>query len=324
MSGESAFVDQASIAVKAGTGGNGCRSIYTDMWNTRGFPDGGEGGWGADVVLRADRNLRTLLDFKYNRLFRGKHGGHGSSKNRRGADAPTVYVRVPRGTTVTDMATGCVLSVLEEDRQELVVAKGGRPGRGNRKGREATQGTPGEERQLLLDLVLLADVGVIGFPNAGKSTLITALTNATPEIASYPFTTKYPVLGVADEGPKAFVIADIPGLIEGSSHGRGLGDRFLRHVKRTKVLMHLVDMSGSEGRDPLEDYRVINRELKAYDTLVSKKTQVLVANKMDLDGAAKNLARFRKSVKKKIFPISALERTGLDVLLKTLREKVRE
>ncbi|MGE5308315.1 MAG: Obg family GTPase CgtA [Deltaproteobacteria bacterium] len=322
MAGGSPFVDQALIAVKAGRGGNGCRSFYTDMWNTRGFPDGGDGGRGADIILRADRNLRTLLDFKYNRHFQGRHGGHGSSKGKKGFEAPAVHVRVPVGTTVTDSGTGCILSVLDSDRQELIVARGGAGGRGNRKNREATQGGAGEERQVLLDLTLIADVGVIGFPNAGKSTLITALTNATPQIAAYPFTTKYPILGVAGKGADSFVIADIPGLIEGSSKGKGLGDRFLRHVNRTEVLLHLIDMGGSEGRDPLEDYRVINRELKAYDPALAKKPQVLAANKMDLEPAARNLARFKKAVRKKIFPISALERKGLDALLKALREKV--
>ncbi len=322
MREENAFVDQAQISVKAGRGGNGCSSFYTDMWNTRGFPDGGNGGDGADIVLKADRNLHTLLDFKYNRHFFGKHGGHGSSKGKKGEDARPVYVRVPIGTAVTDAATGCVLSRLDEDGREVVVAKGGTGGRGNRKNREATPGTAGEERQLVLDLILIADVGVIGFPNAGKSTLISAVTRATPKIAAYPFTTRYPILGVVGKGPDSFVIADIPGLIAGSAQGKGLGDRFLRHVERTKVLLHMIDMSGSEGRDPLEDYRVINAELKAYDPKVAKKPQIIAANKMDLEKSAGNLARFRKAVKKTVYPISALEHNGLDELVEALRKKV--
>lgn len=324
MKSESTFVDQARISVKAGRGGNGCSSTYTDMWNTRGFPDGGDGGRGGNIVLKADRNLRTLLDFKYNRHFQGKHGGHGSSKNATGATAPDVVIRVPVGTMVTDAVNECVLSRLDADQRELIVANGGKGGMGNRKGHDATPGRPGQERELILDLILIADVGVIGFPNAGKSTLISVMTKASPAIAAYPFTTKVPVLGVAGEGADSFVIADIPGLIEGSAQGKGLGDRFLRHVTRTKILLHLVDMSGSEGRDPLEDYRIINSELKQYNASVFRKPQIIAANKMDLEPAAKNLARFKKAVKKKIFPISALQRQGLDDLFDALRSKVRK
>lgn len=322
MSEENTFVDQARISVKAGRGGNGCRSFYTDMWNTRGFPDGGDGGSGADVMLAADRNLRTLLDFKYNRHFFGKHGGHGSSKGKKGFDAKTVVVRVPVGTAVTDDGTACVLSRLDADGQTLVVARGGRGGHGNRKNREATQGGAGEERNLLLDLTLIADVGVIGFPNAGKSTFISSVTKATPRIAAFPFTTKHPILGVAGKGHDSFVIADIPGLIEGSSKGRGLGDRFLRHIERTSVLLHIIDMAGSEGRDPVEDYRVINRELRDYDAKVARKPQIIAANKMDLPGSEANLARFRKAVRKTVYPISALEHSGLDSLIAALKKKV--
>ncbi|MCX5713667.1 MAG: Obg family GTPase CgtA [Candidatus Omnitrophica bacterium] len=244
------FIDSAKINVKGGNGGKGCRCFYRDKYTRQGIADGGDGGRGADVILRVDRNLRTLLDFHYNRHFRGQDGGHGSGKNKRGKNAPTVYVRVPAGTVVTDAVTGSVLRDLGD---EVTVARGGEGGRGNQHHAEVTLPEPGEERQLLLDLKLIADCGLIGFPNAGKSTLISSVSRARPEIAAYPFTTKAPILGVVGLDEGVFVIADIPGLIEGSSAGRGLGDRFLRHVERTKILVHLVDMAGVDGRDPLEE-----------------------------------------------------------------------
>jgi GTP-binding protein len=318
------FIDQATIFVKAGSGGKGCTSVYTDKYTRYGIPDGGDGGKGADVVLRADRNLRTLMDFQYNRHFTGAHGGHGSGKDKKGKDAEAVIVRVPCGTTVTDEATGCCLSDLDHDGQELIVAKGGQGGRGNRKNRTATEGAPGDERRVVLDLKLIADVGIVGFPNAGKSSLVTALSNARPQVAAYPFTTKTPTLGMVDSVEPHFVVADIPGLIKGSSEGKGLGDRFLRHVERTKILVHLIDMAGFEGRDPLEDYRVINAELKRFSPAVARKPQVVVANKMDLEGAQENLARFKARVKKKVFAVSALERTGLEGLIEALGKKIKE
>jgi len=316
------FVDQAKIQVKGGAGGKGCESYYTDMYTRRGIPDGGDGGNGAGIIIRADRNLRTLMDFAYKRHFFGAHGGHGSSKNKRGKDATDIVIRVPCGTIIKEEKTDCVLNDLDLDQEELLVARGGKGGMGNRKGRTATLGEPGEDKILILDLKLIADVGVVGFPNAGKSTLISSVTNAQPKIAAYPFTTKSPTLGMVGEGTDAFVIADIPGLIEGSARGKGLGDRFLRHVERTKILVHLVDMAGFEGRDPLEDYRIINQELKAYSPEVFKKTQIIVANKMDLDSASANLARFAKKIKKKIYPISALEKDGLEELIDAIREKL--
>jgi GTP-binding protein len=316
------FIDSVKINVKAGHGGKGCSSLYQDGWNMKGFPDGGDGGNGADIVLKADRNLSTLLDLRYKRHFFGAHGGHGSSKQQRGRNAEKVVARVPCGTVVKDAATDCVLGTLDHDGQTLTVAQGGRGGRGNRKHRQATAGEPGQERDLLLDLKIIADAGLVGFPNAGKSTLISAISNARPDIAAYPFTTKVPVLGAVGEGDEIFVVADIPGLIEGSSQGRGLGDKFLRHVERTKVLVHVLDMAGFEGRDPLEDYKTINKEIKNYSPELSKKAQVLVANKMDLPSAAENLARFRKRIRKKIIAVSALNREGLDDVIAAIRKKL--
>jgi GTP-binding protein len=316
------FIDSAKIYVKAGKGGKGCRSFYRDKYTRRGIPNGGNGGRGADIIIKTDRNLRTLLDFQYNRHFFGSHGGGGSSKNKKGKSAPSVVIRVPPGTTIKDAKTDCILRDLDQDQEEVVVAYGGRGGLGNQHRQTATDGQLGEEKELILDLKLIADVGVVGFPNVGKSTLISSISNARPLIAAYPFTTKSPVLGVVYSEDNSFVIADIPGLIEGSSQGKGLGDRFLRHVERTKILLHLIDMSASEGRDPVEDYRTINKELKIYSQEVYKKSQILVANKMDLEGTGKNLERFRKVINRKVYPISALKKEGLEELVEAISKRL--
>lgn len=316
------FVDQVRIVVKAGNGGNGCSSFYQDKFNMRGFPDGGDGGRGADIIVKADRNLRTLIDLQYKRHFIGTHGKHGSSKNQRGRDAEPVVIKVPCGTIIRDAGIECLLGELDIDGQELIVAHGGKGGRGNQNHRDATPGAPGEEKKLQFDLKLLADAGLVGFPNAGKSTIVSRISNATPKIAAYPFTTKTPTLGMVESDKGPFVVADIPGLIEGSSVGKGLGDRFLRHIERTRLLVHVIDMSGFEGRDPVEDYRVINRELKRYSAAVSGKPQVICANKMDLDGAWENLKRFRKAVRKKVYPVSALKKEGLEKLVEAIRKKI--
>jgi GTP-binding protein len=316
------FIDQAKIYVRGGSGGKGCQSFYRDKYTRRGIPDGGNGGKGADIIIKADRNLYTLLDFQYNQHFFGKHGQHGSGKNKKGKDAPDIVIHVPLGTTIKDIKTDCVLRDLDKDQQEIIVAGGGMGGRGNRPHNQATDGEPGEERQLLLDLKLIADVGVVGFPNSGKSTLISSISNAHPKIAAYPFTTKSPVLGVVDSGEKLFVVADIPGLIEGSSKGRGLGDRFLRHIERTRILIHLLDMSGTEGRDPIQDYKTINKELENYSKEVYKKPQIIAANKMDLEGANENLKRFKQVYRKKICPVSALKKEGLEDLIEAVKRKL--
>lgn len=316
------FIDQVKIYVKAGKGGRGCQSLYRDKYTRRGIPDGGDGGRGADIIIKADRNLYTLLDFRYKRHFSGQDGGHGSGKNKRGKDGQSVIIQVPVGTMVKDARTGCVLRDLDKDEEYIVVASGGRGGLGNRPRHQATEGEPGQGKELILDLKLIAEVGVVGFPNVGKSTLISALSNARPLIAAYPFTTKSPVLGVVNSPDKSFVIADIPGLIEGSSEGKGLGYEFLRHVERTKVLIHLIDMSGFEGRDPIEDYKKINKELKNYSREVYHKSQIIAANKMDLEGADSNLERFKIVVRKKAHPISALKKQGLEELIEAVAKKL--
>jgi len=316
------FIDSTKIHVRAGRGGKGCQSFYRDKYTRQGIPDGGRGGRGADIIVRADRNLRTLLDFKYNRHFSGAGGGNGSGKNKKGKDAPAVVIRVPPGTTVKDIKTDCLLRDLKEDQDEVKVVSGGKGGLGNRHHYQATEGEPGEEKELLLDLKLIADIGVVGFPNAGKSTLISSISNAHPKIAAYPFTTKSPVLGVVGPADSSFIVADIPGLIAGSSEGRGLGDKFLRHIERTKILVHLIDISGSEGRDPVEDYRIISRELKNYSQETYRKPQIIAGNKMDLEGAEENLERFKKVIKKRVYPISALRREGLEELIEAIRQRL--
>lgn len=316
------FIDTAKIYVKAGNGGKGCTSYYRDRHTRYGIPNGGDGGKGGDIIIRADRNLYTLIDFKYNRHFRGLRGGNGSGNNKKGKDAPALVIRVPVGLTVGDVKTGCLLRDLDKDQDEFIVAFGGSGGRGNQYKRLATEAGAGEEKELLLDLKLIADVGVVGFPNAGKSTLISNISGAHPKIAAYPFTTKTPVLGLVSYDGGSFVIADIPGLIEGSSAGRGLGDRFLRHIERTKILVHVVDISGFEGRDPVEDYKIINKELKSYSQEVYKKTKIIAANKMDLENSADNLVKFKKAIKKKAYPISALKKEGLEKLIEAIREKL--
>ncbi len=320
------FIDTAKISVKAGAGGNGCNSFFRDNRVERGKANGGDGGDGGHVVLRAEKSITTLLDFQYRRHFKAVSGRHGSSNNKAGGRGEDCLIRVPVGTLVTEAGTGCFLRDLATPGMEVVVARGGAGGRGNSRDREATPGLPGEERELLLNLKLIADVGLVGFPNAGKSTLISKVSNATPKIASYPFTTRAPQLGVVrrQEDDAEFTVADIPGLMAGAHEGRGLGDRFLKHVERTKVLVHIVDMAGVDGRDPVEDYDVINRELEAFSKDLAHKAQVLVANKMDLEAAAGNLKRFRQVVKRRIFEISALEGKGLEALLEEITESLSE
>ncbi len=319
------FIDQAKIHVKAGNGGNGCNSYFHDTRVEHGKPNGGDGGDGGDVIITSDPGIYTLLDFQYNRHFKAEGGKHGSSNDKSGARGQDCIIRVPVGTVVYDLATDCLVRDFNEPGLKVVVARGGKGGHGNNRKRDAESGEEGQELDLLLNLKLIADVGIVGFPNAGKSTLISKISNATPKIASYPFTTKAPTLGVVRDLDldSEFIVADIPGLIEGAHEGKGLGDRFLKHVERTKILIHLVDMAGVDGRNPCSDYEVINKELKAFSQELAKKKQILVANKMDLDAAKANMEVFKKRFKRKIFEISALESKGLEALLEEIVKNLK-
>jgi len=318
------FIDSAKIYIRAGSGGKGCQSFYRDKYTRRGIPDGGDGGRGADVVIVADKHLHTLLDFKFRSEFLAGAGGHGSGKKQKGRDAEALVIKVPCGTLIKDAQTLCLLRDLDVDGKAVTVAKGGAGGLGNRNKHEVTEAQPGEEKTLILDLKLIADVGLVGFPNSGKSTLISAISSAHPKVAAYPFTTKEPALGVVESDDFSFVVADIPGLIEGSHQGRGLGDKFLRHVERTRILVHLIDMGGVDGRSPLSDFKAINRELGLYSGGVSAKKQIIAVNKMDLTSAAANLREFKAKVRKKIYPISALEKQGLEDLIDAIRRELQK
>lgn len=319
------LIDKAKIFVKAGSGGNGCNSFYRDKYMRYPIPDGGDGGKGGDIIFRADKNLLTLLDFKYRQHFTALSGGHASSNKKKGKDAKDLIVLLPQGTTVTDSKTKCKLKDLLEDGETLRVARGGEGGKGNTHTKDELElkGKPGEEKELILDLKLIASVGLVGFPNSGKSTLISKLTCAKPKIASYPFTTKEPVLGMVKLKDYSFSIADIPGLIKDSHLGKGLGIQFLRHIERTEILVHLIDMAGVDGRNPIDDYHTINQELKFHSEDIFNKPRVLVANKMDLPQAKDNLKVFKSQIKQKIIPISALDSKGLGELLDAIESKLK-
>lgn len=325
------FVDRAEIIVKAGRGGNGCVSFRREKYIPRGGPDGGDGGRGGHVTLHATSQLMTLMDISSRREYVAGDGRHGMGKKRAGKSGEDLTIRVPTGTIVTDAETGRQLRDLKRDGQKLVVARGGRGGKGNvrfatptnRTPRTADPGEEGEQRRIRLDLKLIADIGIIGLPNAGKSTLLSRLSSARPKIASYPFTTLEPQLGIvegADFG--RMVMADIPGLIEGAHDGAGLGAEFLRHIERTRLLLHLVDMAPTYGLRPYEAYLAVREELRLYKPALFAKPQVLVANKMDLPGAADNLAEFKKDTGEDVHAISAATGDGLRALKAALFQRL--
>jgi len=314
------FVDEAKIYINGGHGGKGCRSFDRSLYFKHPKPNGGNGGHGGDVVVIADNKIHTLLDYKYQQHFSAPSGGHGGSNNKQGRDGQDCIIKVPLGTNVIDFETGYLLRDLEEHGQKVIVAKGGAGGTGNNNARVVGEGKPGEKRTLKLEVKLIADIGIVGFPNAGKSTLISCLTNARPKIASYPFTTKAPVLGNLEIDDTIMTIADLPGLIEGAHEGRGLGDRFLKHVEKTRILIHLIDISGVAS-EPIKNYQALNKELKFYSGALSAKKQIIVANKMDLPDSKNNLEEFKKVIKKRIYPISALEKRGIEELLKVIKKE---
>lgn len=329
------FVDQVKISLKAGDGGNGITAYRREKYVPFGGPAGGDGGKGASVIFEVDEGLRTLLDFRYQRHFKAKKGENGQSSNMHGRNAEDLILKVPPGTIIKNVETEEVLADLVEDGQRAVVAHGGRGGRGN--SRFATprnpapdfseNGEPGEELDVTLELKLLADVGLVGFPSVGKSTLLSIVSKAKPKIGAYHFTTIKPNLGVVSTSDqRSFVMADLPGLIEGASDGVGLGHQFLRHVERTKVIVHMIDMSGSEGRDPFNDYHVINQELINYQQRLEERPQIIVANKMDVPGAQDNLQKFEDSIAADIMviPVSTITRDNIDTLLYAIANKLEE
>lgn len=317
------FIDRAKIKVKAGDGGNGVTAFRREKFVPRGGPSGGDGGHGGDVWIESDEGLNTLLHLRYNPEHKAERGKHGEGSNRFGKNGEDTVVKVPVGTQVFDAESGDLKFDFTEAGQRFLAAKGGKGGWGNAHFATPTrrapkfhyQGRPGEEHELQLELKLIADVGLVGFPNAGKSTLISVISAAKPKIADYPFTTLEPNLGVVDMGDfKTFVVADIPGLIEGASEGAGLGDRFLRHVERTKVILHLVDVSSFSGREPVEDYEIINRELAAYNEDLAERPQIVVATKIDSLDDPDRLESLRKRAKKDRKPFFAISSvTGLGV-----------
>ncbi|MCT2537966.1 GTPase ObgE [Aquibacillus koreensis] len=327
------FVDQVKVYVKGGDGGNGLVAFRREKYVPMGGPAGGDGGNGGDVVFEVDEGLNTLMDFRYQRHFKAKRGENGMSKGQHGKNSEPMVLAVPPGTTVRDDETGEVLADLLEHGQQAVIARGGRGGRGNIRFATAKNpapelaenGEPGEERDIQIELKLIADVGLVGFPSVGKSTLLSVVSAARPKIADYHFTTLAPNLGVVEtEDQRSFVLADLPGLIEGAHEGVGLGHQFLRHVERTRVIVHVLDMAATEGRDPYEDFVKINKELEEYDQTLMERPQIIVANKMDLPEAEDQLEMFKEQLEEDypIYPISTFTRQGVRDLLFAIADKL--
>ena len=319
------FVDEVNIKLIAGNGGDGCTAFRREKYIEFGGPYGGNGGKGSDIIFKVDEGLRTLIDLRYNKIIKGDKGENGQGKNKNGRGAKDIVVKVPQGTIVTDLDTNIVICDLKNKDDEFVIAKGGRGGRGNTAFKTLSnpapnfseKGEPGEERNIKVEIKLLADVGLVGMPSVGKSTIISKISNSKPKIAEYHFTTINPNLGVVKTTDnRSFTVVDLPGLIEGASLGQGLGDKFLRHIERTRVIAHVIDMAGTEGRNPYEDYLKICKELNDFNENLLKKEQIIIANKMDMDSAKENLIEFKKKVKDiKIFEVSALENNGFEEVL---------
>lgn len=328
------FIDVAKIKVSAGKGGDGAVAWRREKYEPAGGPAGGDGGKGGSVLVTTDTGLHTLMDFRYQKVYQAENGENGRGKKQFGKDGESIVLRVPLGTLIKDQATGRVIADLKEKDQTVVLAQGGRGGKGNAKYTTSTRQAPsfaqagsmGESREVTLELKVLADVGLIGFPNVGKSTLLSVLSKARPKIADYHFTTLSPNLGVVPvKNGASFVMADIPGLIEGASQGVGLGHDFLKHIERTRMLVHVLDMSGHEGRDPLEDFETINRELKDYHEKLAEKPQLVFANKMDLPMSEDNLLRFKEKYKDlPVFAGSAATTKDLDQLVYAIVEELKD
>ncbi len=319
------FVDEVNIKVTAGSGGDGCTAFRREKYVELGGPFGGNGGRGSNIIFKVDEGLRTLVDLRYNKIIKGEKGQNGEGKNKNGKGAKDIVIKVPPGTIVRDNDTNLLICDLKKHDEECIVAKGGRGGRGNTAFRTQSnpapnfseKGEPGEQRNLKVELKLLADVGLVGLPSVGKSTIISKISNSKPKIAAYHFTTLSPNLGVVKtKDGRSYTVADLPGLIKGASLGEGLGDKFLKHIERTRVIAHVIDMSGFEGRDPYDDYETILKELKDFDEKLLKKENLIIANKMDMPSSKENLKEFKKKVKDvDIYEVSAINNEGLDKVL---------
>lgn len=328
------FIDELTVKVVAGKGGDGCTSFRREKCVPMGGPDGGNGGKGASIIFKVDQGLKTLIDLKYMKVIKGDKGVNGKGSNRSGAAADDVVIKVPEGTTIIDADTGLVIADLINHNDEVVVAEGGRGGRGNKA--FATQqepapkfseyGEPGEEKLIKCELKVLADVGLVGLPSVGKSTLLSMISASKPKIAAYHFTTLSPNLGLVKlKDSRSFVMADLPGLIEGASTGAGLGIKFLKHAMRTKVLAHVIDMGSFEGRNPIEDYETIRKEIDSYNEKLAKKREIVVANKMDLEGALENLSAFKEKYPDvEVIEISAINNDNVEKLIKRLADLLDE
>ena len=324
------FVDEVEVELIAGNGGNGCTAFRREKYVAMGGPFGGDGGRGGDIIFKADTGLNTLLDLRYQKIYRAEKGSNGEGKNKDGKNAEDLIVKVPLGTVVTDKETNEIIADLVKPGQEKIIARGGRGGRGNTSLRSKSNTCPtysengeeGEHKFIKVELKLLADVGLVGLPSVGKSTIISCLSEARPKIASYHFTTLKPNLGVVkSRSGKTFVLADLPGLIEGASLGAGLGDKFLKHIERTKVIAHVIDMAATEGRDPYEDYVLINKELADFNEKLLEKPQIIIANKKDVESFEENINKFKEKVKDiKIFEVSAAKNEGLQDVADYLSE----
>lgn len=323
------FIDEVNLKLIAGKGGDGCSSFLREKYVPLGGPDGGNGGRGGNIIFRADKGLRTLIDLKHKKVIKAESGENGRGRNQTGATAEDLVIVVPIGTTIKDTDTNLIVCDLTDDKQECIVCHGGRGGKGNaafmtnknKAPYTSELGEPGEERNVSLELHLLADVGLVGFPSVGKSSLISVISAAKPKIADYHFTTLTPNLGVVKAGDYSYVVADLPGLIEGSSEGIGLGDKFLRHASRCKIVCHVLDMAQVDGRDVIEDYKIIRNEIKKYDENLYNKKELIVANKMDLEVSKDNLKRFKNEYKdKEIIEVSAATLMGTKELIYRLKE----
>lgn len=323
------FVDEAILELQAGRGGNGCMAFRREKYVEMGGPFGGNGGNGGNIIFKIDEGLNTLIDLKYKKLYKAPSGEHGQGKGMHGANAKDLIIKVPLGTVITDLETNLVIADLINKNDEVVVVKGGRGGRGNMAFAThnnpapafCENGEPGEIKKVKVELKLLADVGLVGLPSVGKSTIISKISAAKPKIAAYHFTTLKPNLGVVKaSNNRSYVVADLPGLIKGASLGEGLGDKFLKHIERTRVIAHVVDVSGIEGRDPYDDYITINKELENFNKKIMDKPQIIIANKMDMPSSENNLNEFKKKVDVPVYPVSAIDAKGLDKVIEVLAD----